>query len=72
MTFQFIVEYIDLKEEGLPFNFNYSDPEYGGYIRYSYIRHRLIHSKRVRAKNGEQAIKIFQQKYPGYEVIGWR
>lgn len=67
MTFQFIVEYIDPKEEGLPFDFNYSDPEYDGYIRY-----RLIHSKRVRAKNGEQAIKIFQQKYPGYEVIGWR
>lgn len=67
MTFQFIVEYIDPKEAGLPLDFNYSDPEYGGYIRYS-----LIHGKRVRAKNGEQAIKIFQQKYPGYEAIGWR
>lgn len=67
MTFQFIVEYIDPKEAGLPFDFNYSDPKYDGCICY-----RLIHSKRVRAKNGEQAIKIFQQKYPGYEVIGWR
>ena len=55
MTFQFIVEYIDPKEAGLPFDFN-----------------RLIHSKRVRAKNGEQAIKIFKKKYPGYEAIGWR
>ena len=67
MTFQFIVEYIDPKEAGLPFDFNYSDLKY-----YDYICYRLIHSKRVRAKNGEQAIKIFQQKYPGYEVIGWR
>ena len=67
MNFQFIVEYIDQKEEALPFDFKYSDPEY-----YDSICYRLIHSKRVRAKNGEQAIKIFQQKYPGYEVIGWR
>ena len=67
MTFQFIVEYIDPKEEALPFDFNYSDLEYD-----DYICNRLIHSKRVRAKNSGQAIKIFQQKYPGYEVIGWR
>lgn len=67
MTFQFIVEYIDPKEAGFPFVFKYSDPEY-----YDHICYRLIHSKRVRAKNGEQAIKIFQQKYPGYEAIGWR
>ena len=67
MTFQFIVEYIDPKEAALPFDFNYSDLKYD-----NYIGDKLIHSKRVRAKNGEQAIKIFQQKYPGYEVIGWR
>ena len=67
MNFQFIVEYIDPKEPALPFDFNYSDLKY-----YDYIGDKLIHSKRVRAKNGEQAIKIFQQKYPGYEVIGWR
>lgn len=67
MTFQFIVEYIDPKEAALPFDFDYSDLEYD-----DYIGNRLIHSKRVRAKNGGQAIKIFQQKYPGYEVIGWR
>ena len=67
MTFQFIVKYIDPKEAALPFYFNYSDQDYD-----DYVRRRLIHSKRVRAKNGEQAIKIFQQKYPGYEVIGWR
>ena len=67
MNFQFIVEYIDPKEEVLPFDFNYSDLKYNVYISY-----KLIHSKRVRAKNGEQAIKIFQQKYPGYKVIGWR
>ena len=67
MTFQFIVEYIDPKDAALPFDFNYSDLKY-----YDYIRYRLIHSKRVRAKNGEQAVKIFQQKYPGYEAIGWR
>ena len=67
MTFQFIVEYIDPKEEALPFDFNYSDLKYA-----DYIGDKLIHSKRVRAKNGEQAIKIFQHKYPEYEVIGWR
>ena len=67
MTFQFIVEYIDPKEAALPFDFNYSDLKYD-----DYICDRLIHSKRVRAKNGEQAIKIFQQKYHGYEVIGCR
>lgn len=67
MTFQFIVEYIDPKEAALPFDFNYSDQEYD-----DYVGGRFVHSKRVRAKNGGQAIKIFQQKYPGYEVIGWR
>lgn len=67
MTFQFIVEYIDPKDAALPFDFNYSDQEYN-----DYVDRRLIHSKRIRAKNGGQAIKIFQQKYPGYEVIGWR
>lgn len=67
MTFQFIVEYIDPKEAALPFDFNYSDQEYD-----DYVSRRLIHSKRVRAKNGEQAIKRFTAKYPEYEVIGWR
>lgn len=67
MTFQFIVEYIDPKEAVLPFDFNYSDPEYD-----DYADRRLIHSKRVRAKNGEQAIQRFVAKYPEYEVIGWR
>lgn len=67
MTFQFIVEYIDPKEAALQFDFNYSDQDYD-----DYVSRKLIHSKRVRAKNGEQAIKIFQQKYPEYEVIGWR
>ena len=67
MTFQFIVEYIDPKEAALPFDFNYSDLEY-----YDYIGNRLIHSKRVRAKNGEQAMQRFVAKYPEYEVIGRR
>ena len=67
MTFQFIVEYIDLKEEALPVVFNYADREY-----YDYTGGRFVHSKRVRAKNSGQAIKIFQQKYHEYEVIGWR
>ena len=67
MTFQFIVEYIDPKDAALPFDFNYSDLEY-----YDYIGNRLIHSKRVRAKNSEQAIQRFVAKYPEYEVIGWR
>ena len=67
MPFQFIIEYIDPKEAALPFDFNYSDLKYA-----DYIGDKLIHRKRVRAKNSEQAIKIFQQKYPGYEVIGWR
>lgn len=67
MTFQFIVEYIDPKEAALPFDFNYPDRKYD-----VYINEKLIHSKRIRAKNSGQAIKIFQQRYPGYEVIGWR
>lgn len=67
MTFQFIVEYVDPKEAALPFLFNYADREY-----YDHTGGRFIHSKRVRAKNSGQAIKIFQKKYPGYEVIGLR
>ena len=67
MTFQFIVEYIDPKDTALPFDFNYYDKEYD-----NYVSRRFVHSKRVRAKNSGQAIKIFQHKYPGYEVIGWR
>lgn len=67
MTFQFIVEYIDTKEAALPFDFNYPDRKYD-----VYINGKLIHSKRVRAKNGEQAIQRFVTKYPEYEVIGWR
>ena len=59
MTFQFIVEYIDPKEATFPFDFDYSDER------------NIVHSKRVRAKNGEQAIEIFQQKYPELEPIGW-
>lgn len=66
MTFQFIVEYIDPKEAALPFDFNYYDQEYD-----DYASRRLIHSKRVRAKNSEQAIEIFQQKYPELEPIRW-
>lgn len=65
MTFQFIVEYIDQKEK-LPFDFDYSDESY------VLLGNDIIHNKRIRAKNGEQAIKIFQQKYPELEVIGWR
>lgn len=67
MTFQFVVEYIDPKEATLPFDFNYSDQEYD-----DYIGNRLIHNKRIRAKNGEQAIQRFVEKYPEYEIIGWR
>ena len=67
MTFQFIVEYIDPKEAALPFDFNYSDLEY-----YDYVSRRFIHSKRVRAKNGEQAMQRFVAKYPEYEAIWWR
>ena len=65
MTFQIIVEFIDPKEK-LPFDFDYSDESY--YL----LGDDIIHSKRIRARNGEQAIKIFQQKYPELEVIGWR
>ena len=65
MTFQFIVEFIDPKEK-LPFDFDYSDKAY------DLLGNDIIHSKRIRAKKGEQAIKIFQQKYPELEVIGWR
>lgn len=60
MTFQFIVEYIDPKEATFPFDFDYSDER------------NIVHSKRVRAKNGEQAIQRFVEKYPEYEIIGWR
>ena len=65
MTFQFIVEFVDPKEQ-LPFDFDYSDEAY------DLIGNDIIHSKRIRAKKGEQAINIFQQKYPELEVIGWR
>lgn len=64
MTFQFIVEYVD-PDCSLPFNFGYTDKEYDSISEY-------IKSKRIRAKNGGQAIKIFQQKYPKLEIIGWR
>lgn len=47
-------------------DFDYSDEAY------DLIGNDIIHSKRIRAKKGEQAIKIFQQKYPELEVIGWR
>ena len=62
MTFQFVVEYIDPKEATLPFDC--SDEAYD-------LLSNIVHSKRVRAKNGEQAIEIFQQKYPELEPIGW-
>lgn len=65
MTFQFIVEYIDPKEK-LPFDFDYSDEAY------VLLGNDIIRIKLIRAKNGEQAIKIFQQKYPEFEVVGWR
>lgn len=64
MTFQFIIEFIDPKEK-LPFDFGYTDEDYDSIAE-------CIKSKRIRAKNGEQAVKIFQQKYPELEVIGWR
>ena len=64
MTFQFIVEYVD-PEHNLPFDFGCTDEEY------DYIA-KCVESKRIRAKNGGQAIKIFQQKYPELEIIGWR
>lgn len=63
MTFQFIVEYIDPKEATLPFDC--SDEAYD-------LLSNVVHSKRVRAKNGEQAIQRFVAKYPEYEIIGWR
>lgn len=65
MTFQFIVEYIDPKEK-LPFDFDYSDEAY------DLLGGDIIRRKRIRAKNGWQAIEIFQKKYPELEVIGWR
>lgn len=65
MTFQFIVEYINPKEK-LPFDFEYSDEAY------DLLGDDIVHSKRIRAKNGWRAIEIFQQKYPELEVIGWR
>lgn len=64
MTFQFIVEYVD-PEDDLPFDFGCTDEEYQSIDD-------CIKSKRIRAKNGGQAIKIFQKKYPELEVIGWR
>lgn len=53
MTFQFIIEYFDPKDENCFFN----------------LRLKL---KRVRARTGEEAVEIFQQKYPELEIIGWR
>ena len=64
MTFQFIVEYVD-PEHDLPFDFGCTDEEYEAIAN-------CTKSKRIRAKNGGQAIKIFQQKYPELEIIGWR
>ena len=64
MTFQFIVEYVD-PEQNLPFDFGCTDEEYDSISK-------CVKSKRIRAKNGGQAIKIFQQKYPELEIIGWR
>lgn len=64
MTFQFIVEYVDT-EHDLPFDFSYTDEEYKTLASHT-------KSKRIRAKNGGQAIKIFQQKHPELEIIGWR
>ena len=64
MTFQFIVEYVD-PEHNLPFDFGCTDEEYDSIVA-------CVKSKCIRAKNGGQAIKIFQQKYPELEVIGWR
>lgn len=64
MTFQFIVEYVD-PEYDLPFDFGCTDEEYDAIAN-------CTKSKRIRAKNGGQAIKIFQQKYPELEIIGWR
>lgn len=65
MTFQFIVEYIDPKEK-LPFDFDYSDEAY------DLLGDDIIRRKRIRAKNGDQAIQRFMAKYPELEVIGWR
>lgn len=65
MTFQFIIEYVDPSER-LPFDFDYSDETY------DLLGDGIIRRKRIRAKNGEQAIEIFQQKYPELEIIGWR
>lgn len=65
MTFQFIVEYIDPKEK-LPFDFDYSDEAY------DLLGDDIIHSKRIRAKNGGKAIQRFMAKYPNLEIIGWR
>lgn len=64
MTFQFIVEYVN-PEQSLPFDFGCTDEEYDSIAYY-------VKFKRIRAKNGGQAIKIFQQKYPELEIIGWR
>lgn len=65
MTFQFIVEYINPKEK-LPFDFDYSDEAY------DLLGDDIIRRKRIRAKNGGQAIQRFMAKYPELEVIGWR
>lgn len=64
MTFQFIIEYVD-PEQKLPFDFGCTDEEYNSIAE-------CVKSKRIRAKNSGQAIKIFQKKYPELEVIGWR
>lgn len=69
MTFQFIVEYVD-PEHDLPFDFGCTDEEYEVIAKRRIAN--CIKSKRIRAKNGVQAIKIFQQKYPELEIIGWR
>lgn len=64
MTFQFIIKYINPKYN-LPFGLGYIVDELVDFDG-------CIKTKRVRAKNGEQAIKIFKKKHPELEIIGWR
>lgn len=64
MTFQFIVKYVD-PEYDRQFYPGRTDDNYRSLDE-------CIKSKRIRAKNSGQAIKIFQQKYPDLEIIGWR
>lgn len=67
MTFQFTIEYVDTNETLLPLDYEYSIEFYA-----DLFGNNLVHTKRIRAHNQEQAIQKFTQMYPDYVIISMR